>query len=202
MSTATPALGRLADDRREGGAPLRLAYCWAHARREIIRATPKAGSPGADDLLGRIGELYKIEAEISGAPADVRLAKRRTRSKPILNALRAALDLHAARLSKKSEMGKALAYVLTRWDGLTCFAEDGRIEMDTNPVENAIRPLALGRKNALFAGHDEGGRTCAHLTSLIGTCRLDRVEPFAYLTATLDAIARGHPAADIDALMP
>ena len=193
---------RLADDRRTGGAPLRLAYCWAHARREIIRATPKAGSPVADDLLGRIAELYKIEATIRGASADARLTERRTQSKPILKTLRSVLDVHAARLSKKSEMGKALAYVLARWDGLTRFAEDGRGEMDTNPVENAIRPLALGRKNALFAGHDEGGRTWARLASLIGTCRLNDVEPFAYLTATLEAIARGHPAADIDALMP
>jgi transposase len=193
---------RLADDRREGGDPLRLAYCWAHARREIIRATPKAGSPVADDLLGRIAELYKIEATIRGAPADIRLTERRARSKPILEALRAALDLHAARLSKKTEMGKALAYIRARWEGLTRFAEDGRVEMDTNSVENAIRPLALSRKNALFAGHDEGGRTWARLASLIGTCRLNGVEPFAYLAATLEAIASGHPAADIDALMP
>ena len=193
---------RLACDRREGGAPLRLAYCWAHARREINRATPKAGSPMADDLLKRIAELYKIEATIRGMPADIRLTGRRTRSKPILEALRTALDTHAARLSKKSEMGKALVYVRTRWEGLTRFAEDGRIEMDTNSVENAIRPLALSRKNALFAGHDEGGRTWARLASLIGTCRLNGVEPFAYLTATLEAIAQGHPAADIDALMP
>ena len=179
-----------------------IAVDMQHARREIIRATPKAGSPVADDLLGRIAELYKIEAEIRGAPADIRLTERRARSKPILKALRAALDLHAARLSKKSEMGKALAYILARWDGLTRFAEDGRIEMDTNPVENAIRPLALSRKNALFAGHDEGGRTWARLASLIGTCRLNSAEPLAYLSATLEAIAHGHPAADIDALMP
>ncbi|TFL16578.1 IS66 family transposase [Jannaschia formosa] len=193
---------RLADDRREGGDPLRLSYCWAHARREIIRAMPNAGSPVAEDLLGRIAALYKIEATIRGASADARLAERQARSKPILKALRAAFDLHAARLSKKSEMGRALAYILARWEGLTRFAEDGRIEMDTNAVENAIRPLALGRKNALFAGHDEGGRTWARLASLVGTCRLNGVEPFAYLTATLEAIARGHPAADIDALMP
>ena len=172
------------------------------ARREIIRATPKAGSPVADTLLARIAELYEVEAEIRGAPTDARLTERRTRAKPILQALRAALDTHAARLSRKSEMGKALAYILARWGGLTRFAEDGRIEMDTNPVENAIRPLALGRKNALFAGHDEGGRTWARLASLISTCRLNAVEPFAYLTATLEAVARGHPAAGIDDLMP
>jgi transposase len=120
---------------------------------KAIRATPKAGSPVADDLLGRIAKLCEVGAAIRGAPS--RLAARQARSKPILEALRAALDVHAARLSRKSEMGKALAYVPARWDGLIRFAEDGRVAMDANAVENAIRLLALGRKNALFAGHDE-----------------------------------------------
>lgn len=193
---------RLADTRRTGGSPLRLAYCWAHARREVIRATPQAGSPVADDVLGRIAALYAVEADIRGHPVVERLATRQARSAPILADLRDALDGHAARLSRKSEMGKALAYIRTRWEGLTRFAGDGQVEMDTNLVENAIRPLALGRKNALFAGHDEGGRIWARLASLIGTCRLNGVEPFAYLAATLEAVAEGHPQAEIDALMP
>ena len=193
---------RLADTRRTGGAPLRLAYCWAHARREVIKATPQAGSAVADDVLRRVAALYAVEAEVRGRPAAERLAARQARSLPILADLRDALDGHAARLSRKSEMGRALAYIRTRWEGLTRFAGDGHVEMDTNLVENAIRPLALGRKNALFAGHDEGGRTWARLASLIGTCRLNGVEPFAYLAATLEAVARGHPQAEIDALMP
>ena len=193
---------RLADARREGGAPLRLAYCWAHTRREIIRATPQAGSPVAKELLARVAKLYAVEADIRGRPAEERLAVRQARSAPILDDLRTVLGADAVRLSRRSEMGKAVAYVRSRWNGLTRFAEDGRIDMDTNPVENAIRPLALTRKNALFAGHDEGGRTWARIASLIGTCRLNGVEPYAYLCATLEAVARGHPADEIDALMP
>ena len=193
---------RLADDRREGGRPLRLAYCWAHARREVIRATPQAGSPVAEDVLKRIAKLYRVEADIRGRPAEKRLAERKARSTPLLVDLREVLDHHAARLPRRSEMGRAVAYLLARWEGLTRFAEDGLIEMDTNAVENAIRPLALNRKNALFAGHDAGGRSWARLASIIGTCRLNGVEPHAYLRATLEALARGHPAADIDALMP
>ena len=193
---------RLADTRRTGGIPLRLAYCWAHARREVIRATPKAGSPVAEDVLARIAALCAVEKGIRGRPADARLAVRRDRSTPLLDALRAALDGHAARLSKKSEMGKAVAYIRTRWEGLTRFARDGRLDMDSNAVENAIRPVPLNRKNALFAGHDKGGRTWARLASIIGTCRLNGVEPFVYIAATLKAVAEGHPASEIDALMP
>ena len=193
---------RLADARRTGGAPLRLAYCWAHARREIIRATPQAGSPVAKELLARVARLYAVEADIRGRPAEERRAARRERIAPILDGLRTALDGHAGRLSRRSEMGRAIAYIRSRWHGLSRFAEDGRVDMDTNPVENAIRPLALTRKNALFAGHDEGGRTWARIASLIGTCRLNNVEPYAYLRATLEAVARGHPADEIDALMP
>ena len=95
-----------------------------------------------------------------------------------------------------------MRYLLKHWDGLTVFLQDGRVEMDSNPVENSIRPLALQRKNSLFAGHDEGGRNWARLASLIATCRLNGVEPFAWLKATLTAIAHGHPQARIEELMP
>lgn len=88
------------------------------------------------------------------------------------------------------------------WDGLQIFLTDGRVEMDTNPVENTIRPITLNRKNALFAGHDEGGRTWARMASLIETCKLNAVDPYAYLRATLTAIANRHPASRIDDLMP
>jgi transposase len=108
----------------------------------------------------------------------------------------------AARLSGRSEMGKAVAYLLNHWDGLTLFLEDGRIEMDTNLVENQIRPLTLTRKNALFAGHDEGGRSWACLASLIATCKLNSVDPYAWMKATLEAIAGGHPQSRIDELTP
>ena len=99
-------------------------------------------------------------------------------------------------------MGEKLGYIHRHWDGLQIFLTDGRIEMDTNPVENTIRPITLNRKNALFAGHDEGGRTWARMASLIETCKLTAVAPYAYQRETLTAIANGHPASRIDSLMP
>jgi transposase len=193
---------RLTRAARKGGQPITLAYCWAHARRELIKATPKAGSPIAAEALARIAKLYAIEKEIHGRPADERLAVRRERSAPLTAALGAWVREQAARLSPKSRIGKALRYVLKHWDGLGRFLADGRIEMDSNPVENSIRPIALQRKNSLFAGHDEGGRHWARVASVIATCKLNRVEPFAWMKATLEAIAGGHPQSRIDELMP
>ena len=127
---------------------------------------------------------------------------RAERSRPLIAELEAFLRAQAARLSGSSEMGKAVAYLLNHWDGLTLFLEDGRVEMDTNLVENQIRPLTLTRKNSLFAGHDEGARSWARIASLIATCKLNGVEPYAWMKATLEAIANGHPQSRIDELMP
>ena len=193
---------RLARPGRKGGAPLRLAWCWSHGRREIIGATPKAGSPIAEAILARIAALYAIEAEIRGKEASIRQRLRSERSRPLVAELEDFLRAQAARLSGRSEMGKAVAYLLNHWVGLTLFLEDGRVEMDTNLVENQIRPLTLTRKNALFAGHDEGGRSWSRLASLIATCKLNGVEPYAWMKATLEAIADGHPQSRIDELMP
>ena len=193
---------RLARPGRKGGAPLRLAWCWSHGRREIIAATPKAGSPIAEAILARIAALYAIEAEIRGKDTSIRRNVRCERSRPLVAELEDFLRAQATRLSGRSEMGKAVAYLLNHWDGLTLFLEDGRVEMDTNLVENQIRPLTLTRKNALFAGHDEGGRSWSRLASLIATCKLNGVDPYAWMKATLEAIAHGHPQSRIDALMP
>jgi transposase len=193
---------RLATDQRAEGAPLRLAFCWAHLRRKLIDARPKAGSPIVDEALGRIAALYAIEKEIRGQPPDLRRAARQQRTLPLLEQLHAWMREQAARVSTKSELGQAMAYGLDHWDGLVLFAEDGRVAMDSNPVENQIRPVTLGRKNALFAGHDEGGRSWARFASVIATCKLNAVEPYAWLRSTLEAIAAGHPSADIDALLP
>jgi transposase len=193
---------RLARGERRGGAPLRLAWCWSHGRREIIAATPKAGSPIAEAILARIAALYAIEAEIRGKEAPIRQSVRTKRSRPLVAELEVFLRAQAARLSGRSDMGKAVAYLLNHWDGLTLFLADGRVEMDTNLVENQIRPLTLTRKNALFAGHDEGGRSWARLASLIATCKLNGVEPYAWMKATLEAIAGGPPQSRIDELMP
>jgi transposase len=107
-----------------------------------------------------------------------------------------------SRISTKSRLGEKLAYISRHWGGLLIFLTDGRVEIDFNAVERTIRPIALNRKNALFAGHDEGGRSWGRIASLIETCKMNDIEPFAYLKAALEAIASGHPARLIDDLMP
>ena len=108
----------------------------------------------------------------------------------------------SARVSVKSRLGKKLAYIHRYWGGLQTFLTDDCVEIDSNNVENLMRPIALNRKNALFAGHDEGGRTWGRITSLIETCKINGVEPFAYLKSTLEAMAAGHPKGRIDDLLP
>jgi transposase len=193
---------RLEKTDRQGGSPLRLAYCWSHGRREVIKAMPEARSPIGDEILQRIAALYAIEKQIRGASPEVRRAARQERSEPLVADLEAFIRVQRERLSPKSNMGKALAYLANHWEGLCVYLDDGRVEMDSNPVENLIRPLTLNRKNALFAGHDEGAQNWARLASLIGTCKINGIEPFAYMKATLEALATGHRNADIDMLLP
>jgi transposase len=193
---------RLQKADRQGGSLLRLAYCWSHGRREVIKAIPEVGSPIGDEILQRIAALYAIEKQIRGSSPEVRRAVRQEGAKPLVAELDAFIRAQRERLSRKSNMGKALAYLVNHWDGLCVYLDDGRVEMDNNPVENLIRPLTLNRKNALFAGHDEGAQNWARLASLIGTCKLNGIEPFAYMKATLEALAAGHPNADIDLLLP
>lgn len=152
--------------------------------------------------MKRIGELYRIEAELRGLDADARLAGRQTRSAPLIADMRTWLTHHRARVSGKSPLGEALAYIAKYWDGLCLFLADGRIEIDNNAVERTIRPIALNRKNALFAGHDAGAENWATIASLIETCKLNAVDPLAYLTATLTAIINGHRQSCIDKLLP
>ena len=187
---------------RKGGKPVRLSYCWAHCRRKLHDIYKSDGSPIAAEGLRRIAELYAIEKAIRGRSAQQRLAARKVRSAPLVGEFGRWLDQQRKRVSAKSRLGEKLGYIARHFDGLKVFLEDGRVEMDTNNVENLIRPLVLNRKNALFAGHDEGGIAWGRVASLIATCRLNGVEPFAYLKATLEAIARGHPQSQIDELMP
>lgn len=192
----------LARTKRIGGKPLQLAYCWAHARRKLHEIHKKDASPIAAEGLRRIAELYAIEAEIRGQDAEERLAIRTQRSAPLVAEFRQWLTQKRSQISPKSRLGEKLAYIHRHWDGLVRFLDDGRLEMDTNPVENRIRPLVLTRKNALFAGHDEGGRTWARIASVIETCKLNSVDPYGYLRDTLTAIAQGHSTTRIDELMP
>ena len=193
---------RLQRAERQGGSPLKLAYCWSHGRREVIDAMPQAGSPIGEEILQRIAALYAIEKQIRGGSPAQRRAVRQDRAKPLIVDLEAFINAHRQRLSPKSKMGEALAYLANHWEGLCLYLDDGRIEMDNNPVENLIRPLTLNRKNALFAGHDEGAHNWARLASLFGTCKLYGIEPFAYMKATLEALAAGHANSEIDLLLP
>jgi transposase len=192
---------RLTKDARTDG-PLTLAFCWAHARRKLKEIFDRDGSEIAAEGLRRIAEFYKIEAEIRGAAPGQRLSARQIRTKPLVDNFGLWLRDQRSRISAKSRLGEKLAYISRHWEGLQIFLTDGRIEIDSNPVERTIRPIALNRKNALFAGHDEGGKNWGRIASLVETCKLNGVEPFAYLKATLEAIASGHPADRIDDLMP
>ena len=193
---------RLTRPSRKGGAPITVANCWAHARRKLKEIFDRDGSEIAADGLRRIAELYRIEAEIRGMGPGQRLSARQARSVPLVDEFGDWLQAQRLRVSAKSRLGEKLTYIHRQWGGLQTFLHDGRVEMDSNSIENLIRPIALTRKNALFAGHDEGGRTWARIASLIATAKINGVEPFAYLKATLEAIAAGHPNSRIDEILP
>jgi len=184
------------------GPNIRLAYCWAHARRKLHEVAKNNTAPIAEEGLRRIADLYKIEAAIRGRSPDERVAVRQERSAPKVAAFETWLAEHRARVSAKSPLGEALKYIAKYWGGLCLFLTDGRVEMDSNAVERTIRPIALNRKNALFAGHDIGAQNWAVIASLIETCKLNAVEPQAYLTATLQAIVAGHKQSAITDLLP
>lgn len=184
------------------GPDIQLAYCWAHARRKLVEITRNGSAPTAEEGVKRIGELYRIEAELRGLDPQARLAGRQERSAPRVAELQTWLTHHRARVATKSPLGEALAYIGKYWDGLKLFLTDGRIEIDNNSVERTIRPIALNRKNALFAGHDAGAENWAIIASLIETCKLNNVDPQTYLTATLTAIVNGHKQSLIDELLP
>jgi transposase len=177
-----------------------LAFCWAHVRRKFYELAEN--SPVAADVLRRIAALYVIEDEIRGLTADERRGLRNERSRIIVNDLHQFLDARLRQVSAKSRLGEAIRYALTRWDGLVRFLDDGRLDLDNNAVERAIRPLALNRKNALFAGSDEGGDNWAVIATLIENCKLAGINPHSWLTATLTSLANGHSASRIGELMP
>ncbi|PVH27210.1 IS66 family transposase [Pararhodobacter oceanensis] len=193
---------RLTRSSRKGGAPITVAHCWAHARRKLKEVFDRDGSEIAAEGLRRIAEIYRIEAEIRGMGPGQRRSARQARTAPKVAEFGEWLQSQRRRISSKSRLGEKLTYIHRQWDGLQTFLHDGRVEIDSNSVENLIRPIALTRKNALFAGHDEGGRAWGRIASLIATAKINGVEPFAYLKATLEAIAAGHPTRRIDDLLP
>ena len=150
----------------------------------------------------RIAALYRIETEIRGIPAEHRRCVRQERSRPVVSDLRVWFEAQIAKLPARGPTAEAIRYALNHWDGLEQFLDDGRIEIDSNTVERAMRPIALSRKNALFCGSDEGGENWAAIASLIETCKLNSVEPQAYFTELLTRLVNGWPQARIDELMP
>ncbi len=185
--------------------PIELAFanCWVHMRRPFYQFHASTKSPIAAELLARVASLYEIEAEIRGSPAEHRRAVRDARSRPIADALHVWLDEQLPRLPGSSDLAKAMRYALRHWPGLVAFLDDGRIEMDTNVVERAIRPVTLNRKNALFAGSDGGARHWAVAMTLIGTAKLNGVEPMAWLTDVLERIVSGRTKAnELESLLP
>jgi transposase len=184
-------------------ASLRLAFCWAHARRPFYEFYTSNQSPLAAEVLACIAKLYEIEAGIRGQPPDVRKAVRQLRSRPLVEDLHVWLQDHVPRVPGWTDLAKAMRYVLRHWDGLILYLDDGRLEMDTNVVERAIRPVTITRKNSLFAGSDAGARRWAIANTLIQSCKLNDVEPLAYLTNVLQRIVSGRTKSrDLNALLP
>ena len=179
-----------------------LAFCWSHVRRRFYELAAAGPAPIAAQALQRISELYAVEADLRGRPADERRAVRQDRSRPVIEALEPWLRARLETISQKGKLAEAIRYALSRWEGLSRFLEDGRIEIDSNTVERAIRPLALNRKNALFAGSDAGGEHWAVLASLVETCKINGVEPHAYLADVLSRLINAHPNSRIDELLP
>jgi transposase len=168
-----------------------IAFCWAHARRKFYDIYTATKSPIAHEALQRIAALYAIEAEIRGQPAEFRQQVRHRDSRPLVDAMQVWLRALLDRLSGRSALAQAIRYALNHWDGLSRFLDDGRFELDTNIVERAMRPVALGRKNALFAGADSGGHHWSIVATLIQTAKLNGVEPLAWLTDVLTRMVSG-----------
>ena len=177
------------------------AACWAHVRRKFHDLYQAHRSPIAKEALEQIAALYGVEQEIRGRSPSERKEVRQARSRPLLTAMHAWLKETLAKLSQKSDVAMAIRYALDRWDALLRFSEDGRIEMDNNAAERALRAVALGRKNYLFAGSDGGGERAAAIYSLLGSAKLNGIDPEAYLSAVLRRIA-DHPINRIAELLP
>ncbi len=184
---------------------VRLAFCWAHLRRQFVkieRTAAPAPAPVAHEALVRIGQLYRIEQALRGRDADQRRAGRQSLSRPLVEALKRWFETQLHGLSQKSDTAAAIRYGLNHWDGLTMYLDDGRIEMDTNAVERAMRPIKLTAKNALFAGCDDGAEHWAMLASLIETCKLNGVNAEAWLADVLTKLVNVWSLSRLDELLP
>jgi transposase len=200
-------------DRKPG--PIREAACWVHARRPFFamadieeNARRKAAgkreiplSPIAVEVVRRIDALFAVERAINGQPPEERLAARQSASRPLVDDLHSYLREQVAKLSRGHDLAKAIQYMLKRWSAFTLFLEDGRVCMSNNAAERSLRGVALGRKSWLFCGSDRGGHRAAAMYSLIVTCKMNSVDPQAWLADVLSRIA-GHPVHRLDELLP
>ncbi|EBD2439369.1 IS66 family transposase [Salmonella enterica] len=184
-----------------GSGRITEAACMAHARRKIHDVHARAPTDITTEALQRIGELYVIEAEVRGCSAEQRLAARKARAAPLMQSLYDWIQQQMKTLSRHSDMAKAFAYLLKQWDALNVYCSNGWVEIDNNIAENALRGVAVGRKNWLFAGSDSGGEHAAVLYSLIGTCRLNNVEPEKWLRYVIEHI-QDWPANRVRDLLP
>lgn len=193
--------GKLYDPGGDGTSRFREAACWAHWRRDFHDIWTSNKSEIAREALDRIGALYDIEREIVGQPADIRLAARQKHSKAKVEALRVWAEAQLTRIPGKGDLARAFRYGLSRWPSFCLFLEDGRVAIDNNAAERALRPVGIGRKNWLFAGADTGAETLARAMTIIETAKMNGLDPQAYLADVLDRI-HDHKINRLDELLP
>lgn len=175
---------------REAG-PIQLAFCLAHLRRRFVDLHKSTKSPLTEQFIALFGQVYRIEADIRGTSAEHRRSVRQEQSRPVMEELKALCDATLPRLSAKSQLAEHIRYAHDHWHGLTLFLEDGRIDVDSNMIERQMRPVAIGRRNSLFAGNEGGARSWAVLASLLQTAKLNGLDPFTWLDDVLTRIVSG-----------